>query len=76
MKVKTINVTVKYTVELGDIEIPENIYNELDSGSHEGLEFDPTIPRKIDAAQWLADNIREGDCMDWTAEVFDIQKSE
>lgn len=69
---KTINnltVTVTYTVGLGNIKVPEEVYDDLgkhyDSGSLE-------VPEDSVAAEWLADNIKEKDAMDWSYEIDDL----
>ena len=69
MIMKTINnltVTVAYTVGLGNIKVPEEVYDDLtkhyNSGSWE-------VPEDSIAAEWLADNIKEKDATDWSYEI-------
>lgn len=69
---KTINnltVTVTYTVGLGNIKVPKEVYDDLikhyDNESWE-------VPEDSIAAEWLADNIKEKDAMDWGYEIDDL----
>ena len=69
---KTINnltVTVTYTVGLGNIKVPKEVYDDLikhyDNESWE-------VSEDSIAAEWLADNIKEKDAMDWSYEIDDL----
>lgn len=69
---KTINnltVTVTYTVGLGNIEVPKKVYDDLikhyDNESWE-------VHEDSIAAEWLADNIKEKDAMNWSYEIDDL----
>jgi len=67
--IKDLRVTVKYTVGYGNIEVPDDVYEQLMNNS----EF-PTSDTRYDEAQdWLADHIREEDAMDWEYEIDDIE---
>ena len=71
--VKDLTISVKYRVGLGDVDMPQNVYDQLVEASENGDEIDPCDNRKYsDAAEWLSDNIKERDCMEWSAEVDDI----
>ena len=71
--VKDLTVKVTYRVGLGDVEMPQEVYDQINEAMDNGDEIDPTgMPKYPKAAEWLSDNIREGDCMDWSAEVEDI----
>jgi hypothetical protein len=69
---------VTYTVGLGDLKVPDNVYRGLCeiferghkislSEESEGKSKDVTL-----AFEWLTDNIREHDAMDWGYEIQDL----
>lgn len=69
---KTINnltVTVTYTVGLGNIEVPKKVYDDLMKHYDNELQG---VPEDSIAAEWLADNIKEKDAMDWSYEIDDL----
>lgn len=69
---KTINnltVTVTYTVGLGNIKVPEEVYDDLTKYYDDGLW---EVPEDSVAAEWLADNIKEKDAMDLSYEIDDL----
>lgn len=67
-KVKNLTVIVKYTVGLGNIDMPKIVYEQIKEAHEEGDEID--IAGKYDEALgWLTANIKENDCMDWECEI-------
>jgi hypothetical protein len=71
--VKDLTVKVTYRVGLVDVEMPQKVYDQIVEAAENGDDIDPSDPRKYtDAADWLSDNIRERDCMDWEAEIEDV----
>ncbi len=71
--VENLVVKVTYHVGLIDVEMPENVYEQLLKASYDNGGYIDAINRDYaDAAEWIADNISEKDCMEWEAEVFDI----
>ena len=71
-KIKKLSVTITYTVSLGDLEnVPENVYEQLEKAYDNAHSVSPTDPRMrySEAADWLSNNIRERDCMDWECEI-------
>lgn len=80
MKRIKINVTTKYTVGLG-VNVPDDVYEGLCKAYNNGGEIDPDsikvhTDKKLSAASdWLADNIREKDAMNWEWEIYDIEES-
>ena len=68
--IKDLAVTVTYTVELGEVEVPDKVFEQLNKmaiyrisvgiGDSEGYEK---------AFEWLMNNIREDDAMEWEYEV-------
>ena len=67
--IKDLRVTVKYTVGYGNLEVPDDVYEQLMNNS----EFSCTDFDRGEAMDWLADNIREEDAMDWEYEIDDIE---
>jgi hypothetical protein len=78
MIVEDLTIKVTYKVGLGNIEMPEEVYKQLWIASEKWAEIDPTMLQKDyrEAADWLHENIKEADCMDWVAEVEDISEHE
>jgi len=71
--VKDLTVEVKYRVGLGSVEMPQEVYDQLIEATDNGDVIDPSgMPKYPEAAEWLSDNIRERDCMDWECEIEDI----
>lgn len=72
VNIETLTVSVKYRVCLGNLEVPEKVKQQLIEAQERGHEIDPSYCTKYpEAAEWLSDNIRERDCMDWECEVDD-----
>lgn len=70
-KIKTnIEVKVTYTVSLGEVEIPQDVYGELMEIYQQSETVDWNDERK--ATEWLLRNIEENDCLDWEAEINEI----
>lgn len=70
---KTINnltVTVTYTVGIGNIKVPKEVYNDLMKHYDAWLK---EVPEDSIAAEWLADNIKERDAMDWRYEIDNLK---
>ena len=68
-RIDSLTVTVTYTVGLGDVEVPDDVYRGLMNNS----ELDPDDLRLDDDANealaWLSDHIQERDAMSWNYEV-------
>lgn len=78
---KTVNdltVKVTYRVGLGQVEMPGKVYEQLVEAAESGDEIESHSEEYTDAAEWLSNNIREADCMDWNAEIeeIDLPKNE
>lgn len=70
VKIKTLTVIIKYKVGLGSLKVPEKVKNQLIEAQQQGCAIDPGYcPNYEDAAEWLSDNIKERDCMDWECEI-------
>lgn len=74
-KVKDLTVKVTYKVGLGNVEIPENVYDQLLEAYYSNEEIDTSEIEKMEAAEWLSNNIKESDCMDWKAEIEELEVS-
>ena len=57
-----------YRVGLGNVEVPDDVYDSLAKCYDEGGD----VPMPKEASEWLADNIREADAMDWEYEIEDF----
>jgi hypothetical protein len=69
MLIEHLTVKVTYTVGLGNVEVPKNIFKQLEMAELQGS-FDDTDGLQFpDAAEWLRNNIREGDCCGLEYEV-------
>ena len=62
-KIKDLTIKVTYRVGLSDVEVPDKVYDEL-AKAYDELE---------NANEWLLDNIRQEDAMDWEFEIDDFQ---
>lgn len=70
--IENLSVTMKFSVELSDVEVSDDVYrglekiSELFSVSTGEVIRDQDI---IEAFDWLDDNIHDSDALDWTYEV-------
>lgn len=67
--VKGITVKVTYTVSLGDIEIPDKVLDEIHKSMGEFAKIELNGADYKQAEHWLLDNIKEQDCLDWSADI-------
>jgi len=68
--IKDLAVTVTYTVELGGVEVPDKVFEQLDKMAKYGITIGlGNTDEYEEAFGWLIDNIREDDAMDWEYEV-------
>ena len=68
--IKDLAVTVTYTVELGGVEVPDKVFEQLDNMTKYGISVGIEDSEKYEKAfEWLMNNIREDDAMDWEYEV-------
>jgi hypothetical protein len=74
--IKDLTVKVTYRVGLGEVEMPEKVHQQLLEASENGDEIEMGgISKYPDAYEWLSDNIRERDCMDWSAEIEEVSEN-
>lgn len=74
VKLSDLSIKVTYRVGLGDIEIPKKVYEQLLMAYSDSESIDATMMKKnqVEAGEWLHQNIKEGDCNEWIAEIEDI----
>lgn len=75
-ELRTIDVVVRYSVGLGGVEIPKDVLKELDIATDKCHEVSLNDSRYPKLGDWLAETIRERDCMDWSFEVTDYKVEE
>lgn len=74
-KIETLEVTVKYRVGLGGLNVPKKVIEQLESAvnNYKELGMDTRDDKRYaEATEWLIDNIKERDCFDWSAEIDDF----
>ena len=72
MIVKDLKLKVSYRVGYGGVEMPREVYDQLVEAQENGDEIEMGgISKYPDAFEWLSNNIKERDCMDWSAEIDD-----
>lgn len=69
---KNIQLTVTYTVSLGNVKVSKEVFNQLNSAFELGDEIDVNNPAYLKAADWINSNVKESDCMDWRVEIDDL----
>ncbi|RGV56524.1 hypothetical protein DWW00_22715 [Bacteroides fragilis] len=75
--IKNLTVKMTYRVGLGNVEVPDDVYDFFAKCYDEG--GDVPMPNESDedsaeAYEWLSDNIREADAMDWEYEIEDFEE--
>ena len=71
--IKDLTIKVTYRVGLGNVEVPDEVYNELAKAYDEGGDVPEWDDELEDANEWLLGNIRQEDAMDWEFEIDDFQ---
>lgn len=71
--IKDLTIKVTYRVGLGNVEVPDYVYNELAKAYDEGGDVPEWDDELENAKEWLSDNIREADAMEWEYEIDDFQ---
>lgn len=67
MILKEIEVTIKYRAGIGEIDVPDEVLAQLKTAYENSHEV--TDDRYPEAHQWLCDNIKEKDAMEWIPEI-------
>lgn len=80
--IKNLTVKVTYTVALGEVEVEDEEYESLMKAHNE---YCGEVPSPDEcccfngkqalspASEWLSENIKENDAMDWEYEIQDIE---
>ena len=71
-KIKTLSVTVTYSVGLEDLSIPENVYQELLQAAEEDSTITPDGVEYGLAAFWLFNNITQDDGYKWAITIDEL----
>lgn len=72
-KIKDLNVTVTYIVGIGDIEVNDEVFKQLNEIADKGVSIDGLSDMKYpEACDWLRDNIKEADCCDLEYQINDL----
>ncbi|WP_195664385.1 MULTISPECIES: hypothetical protein [Bacteroides] len=72
-KIKDLTIKVTYIVGLSNIEVPDEVYNELAKAYDEGGDVPEWDDELENANEWLLDNIRQNDAMEWEFEIEDFR---
>jgi hypothetical protein len=76
MEITDLWVKVTYEVRLGDLEMPQEVFDEINEAIDRGRDIDTMSGNQDDdyqnASEWLTDNIKEKDCMEWKVEIIEI----
>ena len=74
VKIEDLWVKVTYEVRLGDLEMPQDAFDEINQAIEDNRDIDAMsgIDRYQKASEWLTENITERDCMEWKAEIVEI----
>ncbi|WP_407489190.1 hypothetical protein [Elizabethkingia anophelis] len=76
---KKIRVEVTYSVGLGELNVPEKVLDQLLKAydNNKDLSGDDMLysSEYSEAAEWLADNIREKDCYNWECEIVELKEA-
>lgn len=72
VKVEELWVKVTYEVKLGNLEIPTEVYDEIEESMDQGYDIEINRGRYPNAEDWLSRKIVESDCMTWKAEIIDV----
>lgn len=69
--IKDLTVKVTYTVGLGDVEVSDEVFEQLEQMADYGFSVGIGDSEKYEKAfEWLMNNIREDDAMEWEYEVY------
>lgn len=73
--IKHIDVKVTYSVGIGNIEVPDDVYEDLMNCECRELTDDDLslTDNDVNALEWLKDNIREEDCYNIEFEIEEIE---
>lgn len=70
--IKNLDVKVTYRVGLGDIEVSDEVFEQLNEIIENGTEIDGMGMEYSEASEWLRNNIKERDCCDLEYEITEL----
>lgn len=70
--IKDLSVKVTYKVGLGDVEVSNEVFEQLQEIADSEMEIDGMSMEFPEALDWLRDNIKERDCCDLEYEISDL----
>jgi hypothetical protein len=76
--IKDLTCEVTYTVGLGNLKVPDDVYAGLCEMFDKGSKIshisssEGQSKNMVSALEWLRDNIKERDSMDWICEILDL----
>jgi metal-sulfur cluster biosynthetic enzyme len=71
-KIKDIRVKVTYNVGLGDLEVDDDVFKQLNEIFDNDIELNVTDMVYSQAIEWLKENIRQRDCYDTQFNITDL----
>ena len=75
-KISNLTVTVKYTVGLIGVEVPDDVFEGMSSRYNFAADLLNMSDEENAAFEWLADNIEERDAMEWECEVDEMEEDD
>lgn len=70
--IKDLDVKVTYRVGLGNVEVSDKVFKQLNEIADKGIELDGTGIDYPEANEWLRDNIKESDCCYLEYEISEL----
>lgn len=64
--IKDLTVKVTYRVGLGNVEVTDEVYDQLSQCYNE---WGGDVPALSETEEWMNDNIRQEDAMEWEFEI-------
>lgn len=72
--IKTLEVKVTYTVGYGDMEMPIEVFNEINQAIENGDIIGEDPLKYNTATDWLINSIQQRDACEWGYEVTEIEE--
>lgn len=74
-RIKTLKVKVAYTVWLKDVDVSDGVLKSMiDLSILGGAHSDYLMPKSTqDSIEWIADNIKQGDALDFETEIEELE---
>ena len=72
IKIDDLTVKVTYTVSMSDLDMPEDVYKEIENAFDNGVDVVLNSMEHTEAQEWLSTNCKESDSDSWEVEIFDI----